>query len=305
MAASPLIRASRKPKLIKHLRRATVRPPVSRLTRSRGKGYAALGISRDTLIRLIDHPELPLRIHTRETIKAGRSALLVQGEFPVGDRMVSVAYKCVRRRGFGKMLTAWLFGNRTLATWKTARTLEDLGIPTARPLLVIVPRWFQPAMPSYIAYEWVDQAKNLTAYSHWLNGQADDEARERLHAAAETLGEVVGAMHRNRVSHRDLKAGNLLLANRPSSVEAFVIDLDGARRFLWLPRSRRFRDLSRLAFATAFDETITHSARLRFLRAYMKAAGENQTSWKTFWRRVAEMAQRRQVKKSRQGRRHP
>jgi len=299
LAAPPLIRTPRNLNPANGLRQDIGHPVVSTLTRSRGKGYAALGISRDTLIRLIDHPELPLRIHTRDTIKAGRSALLVRGEFRIGDRMVSVAYKCVRRRGFGKMLTAWLFGNRTLRTWKMARTLEHLGIPTARPLVVILPRWFQPARPSYIAYEWVDKAKNLTAYSQWLKGLADGEARERLHAAAETLGEVVGAMHRNRVSHRDLKAGNLLLANQPSSVEAFVIDLDGARRFLWLPRSRRLRDLSRLAFATAFDETITHTARLRFLRAYVKAAGENWTSWKTIWRRVARMAKKRQVKKNR------
>ncbi|MCA9069362.1 MAG: hypothetical protein KDA84_10585, partial [Planctomycetaceae bacterium] len=55
-------------------------PPVLRLKRWRGMGYAVEGISRDTLIRLIDFPELPLRIHTRDTIKAGRSALLVRGE---------------------------------------------------------------------------------------------------------------------------------------------------------------------------------------------------------------------------------
>jgi tRNA A-37 threonylcarbamoyl transferase component Bud32 len=274
---------------------------VRRLGRSRNVGFAVEGISRDALIRLIDHPELPLRIHTRDTIKAGRTAVLVRGEIPMGGRMVCVAYKEVKRRNAWKVLTAWLFGNRTLGTWKMGLKLKGLGIPTAGPLLVVVPRWHQPRRPSYLAMEWLPQSRNITAYSEWLEQLPSHQSRQRLHDAAEKLGELLGKMHSHRVSHRDLKAGNLLLINKPSSVEAYVIDLDGVRRHAWLPTSRRLRDLSRLVLAMESHEMLTHSARLRFLLSYMRAFGEAKGSWKSHWRQLARLSQRRRMRKHKRG----
>lgn len=276
-------------------------PKTVRLKRARNVGYAAIGISRDTLIRLVDFPELPLRIHTKDTIKAGRTALLVRGEFPLGGRMVSVAYKRIERRNGWKVLSAWLFGNRTLRTWRMGLALSRLGISTAAPLLVVVPRWYRPANASYLACEWLNQGRNLTQYAAWLSELAPLEVHRRLHSSAKALGELIGKLHAHGVSHRDLKAGNLLLVNKPSSVEAYVIDLDGARRYLWLPRFRRLRDLSRLVMATESYPALTCTASLRFLRAYLQSSGENPCDWKSHWRRLAQLAQERSRKKSRQG----
>jgi tRNA A-37 threonylcarbamoyl transferase component Bud32 len=276
-------------------------PTISRLGRRFYVGYAVEGVSRDALIRLVDYPELPLRIHTRDTIKAGRTALLVRGEFPIGGRMVSVAYKRVQRRNRWKMLSAWLFGNRTLRTWKTGLMLQRLGIPTANPLMVIVPRWHQPWKPSYLASEWLPQAYNITTYAEWLQEIPAYQSRHRLQAAVEKLGETIGRMHSLRVSHRDLKAGNLLLINKPSSVEAYVIDLDGARRHVWLSTTQRLKDLSRLAIATQSHQMLTRSARLRFLLSYLRAFGESPRLWKACWRRLALFAERRSMKKRRLG----
>jgi hypothetical protein len=166
---------------------------------------------------------------------------------------------------------------------------------------VVVPRWYRPANASYLACEWVHQGRNLTQYALWLSELTPLEAQRHLHAAAKALGELIGKLHACRVSHRDLKAGNLLLVNKPSSVEACVIDLDGARRFVWLPRFRRLRELSRLALAMQNDPALTNAARLRFLLAYLQASGEKPFHWKPVWRRLARLAQDRGLKKSRHG----
>jgi tRNA A-37 threonylcarbamoyl transferase component Bud32 len=176
-----------------------------------------------------------------------------------------------------------------------------LGISTAAPLLVVVPKWYRPASASYLACEWLNQGRNLTQYAAWLTEIAPLEAHRRLHSAAKALGELIGKLHACRVSHRDLKAGNLLLLNKPSSVEAFVIDLDGARRYVWLPRFRRLRDLSRLVMAIQSYPALTRTARLRFLLAYLQASGGNSFDWKTHWRRLARIAKERHLKKSRHG----
>ncbi len=272
-----------------------------RISRPRGLGCAVAGVSRDALIRLIDFPELPLKIHTRDTIKAGRSALLVRGEFPIGGRLVSVAYKRIVRRNAWKSLAAWLLGNRTIRTWNMARRLEQIAVPTPRALMVVVPRWYQPFRPSFLATEWLDQAMNLTGYGEWLREQTDYHRRFRLHAAAVQLGELIGRMHAGRMSHRDLKAGNLLLVNRPASVSAYVIDLDGARRHVWLPAVRWQRDLARLALAMESEPAVTPSARLRFLLAYLKVRGEAADSWKPLWIRLAQITRKRRTKKRRRG----
>lgn len=276
-------------------------PKAVRVKRARNVGYATLGISRDTLIRLIDFPDLPLRIHTHDTIKAGRTALLVRGEFPIGGRMVSVAYKRIERRSGWKVLSAWVFGNRTKRTWRMGLTLARLGIPTAAPLLAVIPRWYRPAGASYLACEWLNQGRNLTEYAAWISKQPPLEAQRRLHSAAKSLGELIGKLHTNRVSHRDLKAGNLLLVNKPSSVEAYVIDLDGAQRYVWLPRFRRLRELSRLVLAMRSNLMLTRTARLRCLQAYLQSAGEKSTRWKSYWRRLDRLAQYRHLKKNRHG----
>ncbi len=219
--------------------------------------------------------------------------------------MISVAYKQVKRRSWWKVLSAWVLGNRTLRTWKMGLKLEQLGIPTAAPLFAVVPRWYQPARASYLACAWLAQGLNLTRYAEWLSELAPREAQQRLRSAAYALGELIGKLHAERISHRDLKAGNLLLINKPSSVEAYVIDLDGTYRYFWLPKFRRMRDLSRLALATRTYPALTSAARLRFLLAYLQTAGENPANWKSSWRRLRRLAQRRLTTKSKFGQHRP
>jgi hypothetical protein len=91
-----------------------------KLVRPRGTGYAVPEFSRACLIRLIDFPEMPFRIGVNETIKAGRSTLLVL-ELPVAGRMIAVAYKHVRRRHWVKRLTMLFRTNRVLRSrnWRT------------------------------------------------------------------------------------------------------------------------------------------------------------------------------------------
>lgn len=271
------------------------------LTRPRGTGYAVTGFSRACLIRLIDFPDMPIRTNVHETVKAGGTALLVRTVFPFEHRQVPVAYKRVRRRNWWKVLTGMLRTNRLLRTWRLGRALLAHNITTPRPLAVIVPRWFQVAAEAYLAIEWIDGARNLRHVVGDLHRMAPRRQRTLRRTAAVNLGNLLARMHEARVSHRDLKATNLLLKETVSSVETYVIDLDGAQKHRWrLSWHQRLCNLSRLELSAREQPAISSSDRLRLLQAYLAASSEPKPDWKTAWQQLSEIADSRA---SRHGRR--
>ena len=265
------------------------------LRRARGVGYAVAEFSRACLIRLIDFPEMPFRISTRETIKAGRTALLVRAELPMGDRMIPVAYKRVRRRNWLKLLTGLLRTNRTLRTWQLGHEFLRRGIRTARPLAVIVPRLHNLARGTFLATEWLEGAVNLHACYRSLQQQPAAERARLFGRVACSLGELLGRMHAASISHRDLKVANLLVRACGAELETYVIDLDGAELRSRLSRRVQLRNLSRLAVSIQPYDGIGLTIRLRFLKAYLTALAAPDWPWKDAWRQLARHSARRRA----------
>ena len=274
--------------------------PTYQLTRSHGVGYAVAGFSRACLIRLIDFPDMPLRTNVHETVKVGGTAILVRTEFPVENRRISAAYKRVRRRNWWKVLTGFFRTNRQLRTWRLGRELLEHNITTPRPLAVIVPRWYQLGVEAYLAIEWVDGARNLRQVALSLSQFTSTTRRSFTHAAARSIGELIARMHEAQISHRDLKATNLLLRKTASGVESYVIDLDGAARHLRrLGWHQRFCNLARLELSSRELPAISNADRLRLLKAYLNASAAPKPQWKTAWQELSEIAGQRALRPKR------
>lgn len=269
--------------------------PFQTLSRGGRTGSAVVELPRDLLIRLVECPELPLRMGPAETVKAGNSALVVRAQLPIGERLVPVAYKRVRRKTWAKQLTQLLGPNRTLRTFRAGHRLLEHGIATARPLAVIVPSRFDPTAPTWVATEWLDRAEDLAAFAGRCRRLSPGQLSRAARGIANALGELLGRMHAAGVSHRDLKPQNLMVRYDlgAGAAEAFVIDLDGVRFPGRIGGSLRWKNLSRLAIGEHGWREFGRSVRLRFLLAYCEAAGVRMP-WKAAWRALAAATAERQ-----------
>ena len=96
-----------------------------------------------------------------------------------------------------------------------------------------------------------------------------------LRVWAERLARTVRTMHDRGVSHRDLKAPNVMLrgaAVDPATATPVLIDLVGVTAGAGaVPFGRRTKELARLNASFLEMRHVTRGERLRFLRAYLAA----------------------------------
>ncbi|HXD88613.1 MAG TPA: lipopolysaccharide kinase InaA family protein, partial [Urbifossiella sp.] len=125
------------------------------------------------------------------------------------------------------------------------------------------------------------------------------EAAEPLNCAALSVARLLRIMHDRGVSHRDLKASNILLAN---GREPTCIDLVGVRVGSSVPFRVRCKQLARLNASFLADPAITRPARLRFLQVYLAAGEYRLGNWKSWWLAISQATAAKQAKNRRSGR---
>jgi tRNA A-37 threonylcarbamoyl transferase component Bud32 len=163
--------------------------------------------------------------------------------------------------------------------------LIERQLPTPRPLAMIH-RYCGHLLPmeGYLVTEKVPDA--------WGLPEAVQATRDpkRIRLWAERLARWVRRMHDRGVSHRDLKAPNILLQHAttdPANAAPVFIDLVGVRvSSRAVPWPRRAKDLARLNASFLAMPHITRTERLRFLLTYLRT-GERVLDWKKWWRAVS------------------
>jgi tRNA A-37 threonylcarbamoyl transferase component Bud32 len=257
-------------------------------------GLAIAGFDRAALARLLGDPDSLFDGPGANLLKHSSSSAVVEGEVALSGQARAVV--CKRFGWSWKSALASLFRPPpALRSYVLGHGFRLRGLPTPRPLAVWHRRRFGLVRESYLLTEKVPDAIHLRGFVERA-GPGD-----RVRAVIDELARLLRSLHDAGLSHRDLKAANILvspadhamsvrglrdLPPSPGRDRVWFIDLVGARRYGKLGRLRRVRDLARLHMSFLDHPLVSRADRLRFLRTYLAWGLRGKAGWKGWWRQV-------------------
>lgn len=265
-------------------------------------GHVAREVDAGWLSRFLADPDALFAAPTTRLLKDGRSSTVAEVATPMGPAIL-------KRFAVTRASDPWAALVRptpALRSWILGQSFVERGLPTARPLVVLQRRRAGLVREAYLLTERIADAVDLREYLVSLDALPEADGREATRRHVARVGRAIRELHLRLLSHRDLKASNLLVPTRateatprrmatisamplpPRSGEVWFIDLVGVVRERRLSKRRRVRDLARVAASFVSEARLTRADRLRFLRAYLAWDLHGKATWKPLWRRIAE-----------------
>ncbi len=236
----------------------------------------------------------------RDLLKDSASATVCRGRLPRDAGAIDVVCKRSCARNVFKRLQNLVRPSRPMMTWRRAHALLHRQIATARPLAVVERRRGPLLVDSILITEYIPHANDLdTLLTVAMRELPAAEAIRLKSQVSYALAAVVRRLLERGFVHRDFKAPNIIVQwDRQSPPRILLIDLDGLRR------SRRrahgeIRMLMRLNVSLDHCRRVTRTDRLRFLLRYLQRIGPSAGDWKTIWRQVERVSERKRVTRSR------
>jgi hypothetical protein len=268
-------------------------------------GHAVTEIAAADLAALASDPDAPFRMPGVRVHKESASATVIEMDFPVNGQMRRVIYKRFRVTSLKDPLASLFRPSPALRSWIHGQGFRERGLPTARPFVVLHRQKFGLLHEGYLLTEKIAHAADLHEYLHTLKSAPSGERLDLLRRLIERVARTIRALHQRRLSHRDLKAANVLVRrwdappDEPSAYSqdiqnllympessVWLIDLVGVEVNRELSRGRRVQNLSRLNASFHAHPGITRTDRLRFLLTYLNCGAFGRCDWKNWWRKI-------------------
>ncbi|WP_165235460.1 lipopolysaccharide kinase InaA family protein [Aquisphaera insulae] len=274
---------------------------------------AAREVDAASVQSLLADPDAPFRDEQTTILKNSRTTTVAEATLLVEGEPRRVVYKRFNRK---KWIDPWLNlfrPSRAWRSWQAGQDLSSRGIPTPTNLLFLSRKrdfrshpfsWFLPH-ETYLATLKEPSAQPLSQYIRTVLPSLPPEARGRqVRRLNDALARLIRDLHERSLSHRDLKASNILI--RPDEAGSgdllSLIDLVGVRLMNPVPRGRRVQNLARLSLSLANAPGRTRTETLRFLRSYLPWGLSPHSDWKSLWRDVQRAIAAKQERNQRRGR---
>jgi hypothetical protein len=273
--------------------------------------------SRDldpTLVRsLLENPDLPFQNPSTRILKNSRTTTVAETTMLARGALTRVVYKRFNRKKWLDPLLNLFRPSRAWRSWQAGQHLVSRGIPTPQNLAFVSRRrsfasdrifWFLPH-ETYLITVKEDHVVDLATYARKVLSNLPPEVRRaRIFGLTAALAQLVRSLHERSLSHRDLKASNILInVNSIDRGEQLsLIDLVGVRLRHPLPWSRRIQNLARLCISLDAVAGRTRSDSLRFLRLYLPWGLSPLNDWKRIWRSIEKGIRHKRSRNRRRGR---
>jgi tRNA A-37 threonylcarbamoyl transferase component Bud32 len=287
-------------------------------------GHAVMDLDAGLLKQLLADPDEPFRRPDIHFLKDSPTSTVIELDVTIDGIRRTMIYKRFR-------VISWMHGWSTLfrqppalRSWVQGQGFRERGLPTARPLAVLHRRCHGLYHEGYLLTEKIENAQDLHGFLADVNQQSAACKLPILRGQIAQVATVLRELHRRRLSHRDLKAANVLVSrdrsaffspfsnkawttSTPSLLPIFatsvwLIDLVGVRRYHSLSRARRVQNLARLNASFQMGNALTRTDRLRFLRSYLRWSLHGKADWKSLWRAIDRATQIKITRNYKRGR---
>jgi tRNA A-37 threonylcarbamoyl transferase component Bud32 len=280
---------------------------------SRSWALAARDLDPAEVRALLRDPDEPFRRPGSLILKNSRTSTVAEATMKVGGEPTRVIYKRFNRK---KWIDPWLNllrPSRAWRSWQAAHHLASRGLPTPRNLAFLARKrpfwsapltWFLPH-ETYLVTIRQDNVTTLAEYvRNVLPGLPGGEQTAQVRRLCLGLARLLRSLHERSLSHRDLKASNILVHLDAGDRDELLslIDLAGVRLITPVPSSRRYQNLARLSVSLDGVAGRTRTETLRFLRAYLPWGLSPLSRWKDVWRSTTRAIEAKRVRNRRRGR---
>jgi tRNA A-37 threonylcarbamoyl transferase component Bud32 len=266
-------------------------------------GHTVADLDGATLAALVSEPDPRLQRPGACILKESPTSAVVAFTLPTASGPLPVVGKRFAVRPWW-WLAALARPSPALRSYVLGHALRLRCLPTPRPLAV----WdrYRNGLPcwGYLLTERVPDAVDLKTFVASLACRPLAERLVRLRRLIDQAARLIRLLHERHLSHRDLKAANLLVSPVPAAITSrgigpmasadvsggdhiWFIDLVGVYRHRKLRRSRKVRDLARLHASFHSHPSITRTDKLRFLRLYLRWGLSGRQGWKRWWQEIA------------------
>ena len=239
---------------------------------------------------LRDGQESLCRRYAAEVVESSRNSRVLRFRAPHRSGERTFYFKEYVRRSWLDWLKGLVGLNRAVRAFRASLMLADAGFlsPT-----VVAAGWLghdRLRRRSFLITEEVADAQR--AYEYLISQSSSQRPctlRERRDLLR-SLGRTIGRMHRAGIVHGDLRPGNVLARQAPGGWEFFLIDNERTRKWPWVPRRLRLKNLVQI---NMLPPGISRTDRMRFFQAYMLANPSVCAAYKPWATRIMMRTRRR------------
>lgn len=260
-------------------------------------GVISRKLEREEVKAIINDPDSLIYAPDAVILKHSKSSTVAEVTIRTNQGEKRVVLKKIPTIKATDFWFGWIKQHRSWRSWKAGGHLTARGIPTPEPLAYISKGG--PGTSSLLArlyptstYTIQERPEGMLSLAkHMEDFLIHLPEHERVAAIKSSIQPMAGLlrqMHEKSISHRDLKAANILI--RPladgSWREMSLIDLVGVTLLHPLPRRYRVKNLARVAMSFHAHQMLRKTDAMRFLRSYLPIAYLEKSDWKRLWREV-------------------